>query len=57
MVNLIEDETKDSYTIRGDLMKDGDMLQCRDDKDMHVKKQGNTIILVKKSHQIFPFKK
>jgi len=49
MTNLIEDEFNDGYTIRSDLMLDGESLQCRDDKDMHIKKDGNEIVLVKKS--------
>lgn len=47
-MNFIEDETDDSYTIRTDKLEDGETLQCRDDPDMHVKKEGDSIVLVKK---------
>lgn len=49
MVNLIEDEENNGYTIRSDLMKDGEILQCRDDNDMHIIKEKDSVILVKKS--------
>ncbi len=49
MVSLIEDEIGNGYTIRSDLMKDGDTLQCRDDSDMHIKKEGEGVVLIKKS--------
>ncbi len=57
MVNLIEDESKNSYTIRSDLMKNGDILQCKEDNDMKVLKKGDIIILVKKSFTNNCFKK
>lgn len=47
MVELIEDESN-GYTLRTDLMKDGETLQCRDDADMHIIKDGNSVVLVKK---------
>lgn len=46
--NLIEDESENGYTIRSDLMEDGQSLECRDDKDMHVQKDGDGVILTKK---------
>lgn len=48
MKNLIEDVSDTAYTIRSDLMQDGETLQCRDDSDMHVIKEGNSVVLVKK---------
>lgn len=56
MVNLIEDE-KDGYTIRSDLMKDGEKLQCRDDQDMQIQKDGDGVILIKKCYTSQPFSK
>lgn len=47
-MSLIEDETNDSYTIRTDKLEDGEILQCRDDNDMRVKKEGDSIVLIKK---------
>jgi hypothetical protein len=48
MSNLIEDETETSYVIRTDKMKEGDSLECRDDHDMMIKKEGKSILLTKK---------
>ena len=48
MNDLIEDETPDSYTLRTDKLVDGESIQCRDDADMYVKKEGDSILLVKK---------
>jgi len=56
MVELIEDEDN-GYTLRTDLMKDGETLQCRDDADMHIIKDGNSVVLVKKCYQAKPFSK
>jgi len=57
VVELIEDEFDNGYTIRTDLMQDGDIIQCRDDSDMHVKKEGNSVILVKKCFKNHCFSK
>lgn len=48
MSNLIEDETPESYTIRTDKLGEGESVQCRDDADMSVKKEGDSILLIKK---------
>lgn len=55
MSSLIEDENKDGYTIRSDLMKDGDKILCKDDNDMHIQKEGNSVILVKSCFVKNPF--
>ena len=55
--NLIEDESKDKYTIRCDKLKDGESIQCRDDPDMHVTKSGQSVILVKNCFVKQPFSK
>lgn len=47
--SLIEDRNSLGYTIRTDLMKEGQVVQCEDDKDMCIKKIHGEIILVKKS--------
>jgi len=54
---FIEDETVQGYTIRTDLMKNGDIIECRDDPDMCIKKEGDEILLVKKSYSSHPFRK
>lgn len=47
-MSYIEEESEDSYTIRTDILEEGQAVVCRDDKDMVVKKSGNSVILVKK---------
>ena len=51
MTIFIEDESEDGYTLRTDLLKEGEKIQCQDDGDMHVKKEGEAVILVKKCFQ------
>lgn len=48
MVNLVEDENDKGYTIRSDLMEDGESIECIEDHDMHVRKEGDSVVLVKK---------
>lgn len=47
---FIENETEDGYTIRTDKLKDGQTIQCKEDSDMYVKKDGDSLILIKKSY-------
>lgn len=56
LVELIE-ENEDGYTMRSDLMKDGESLQCQDDNDMHIKKEGDSIVLIKSCYSKQPFSK
>jgi hypothetical protein len=46
--SLIEDENQEGYTVRSDLMKQGEKVDCRDDKDMQIQKDGEGVILIKK---------
>lgn len=48
MSNLIEDESETSYVVRTDKLQEGESLECRDDKDMSIKREGNSILLTKK---------
>lgn len=48
MSDLIEDETPDSYTIRTDKLQEGESVQCRDDRDMSVKIEKGSVLLIKK---------
>ena len=48
MTERIEDIHDDGYTIRTDQMREGEIVECVEDSDMHVKKEEGWVVLVKK---------